>query len=239
VGNATAQNALALLRAKVIADYGLPANTPTMLIGASMGGMASMSAVARQTLPAGVLKGVFLIDAAFSLFDMYKTSYYSEIDTAYGVVFATLSGAVAAGATALPGTGSYAAGAQLVVGGGTAGAEKVTVAPGGSTGTSIPITTALANAHASGERVSDFATKTDGYDPLVAANANFTGLPVRYTASNADTLVPIDPNTLAMQARLAGVASGKEVVMHLMGHLAEGATNPADFVKLLKTGGVV
>jgi hypothetical protein len=238
-GNATAQNALALLRAKVIADYGLPSNTPTMLMGASMGGMASMSAIARQTLPAGVVKGVFLLDAALSLFDMYKTSYYSEIDTAYGVVSATLSGAVTAGATSLPSTGTYAAGAQLVVGGGTAGAEKVTVAPGGSTGTAIPITAGLVNAHASGERVSDFGTKTDGYDPLIAANANFTGLPVRYTASNADTLVPIGPNSQQMQAKLAGVAADNGLLLHLLGHLAGGATNPGYAAQFMKNIGLI
>jgi hypothetical protein len=241
-GNATAQNALALLRAKVIADYGLPSNTPTLLMGASMGGMASMIAIARQTLPAGVLKGVFLIDAALSMFDMYKTSYYGEIDTAYGVAAGTLSAASSAGATSVSSSVSYPAGTIVAVETGTANAELATVASAGPTGSgpyTIPLVAPLTNAHASGVRISDYGTKTAGYDPYVASTANFAGLPVRYTASNADVLVPIGPNSQQMQTKLAGIAADNGLLIHLLGHLAGGATNPAYATQFMRNIGLI
>lgn len=63
-----------------------------VLVGASMGGLASLLTAAKGNLPAGKLKGVYLIDAVTDLSWAYAATaagtanaYQSSINTAYGV----------------------------------------------------------------------------------------------------------------------------------------------------------
>jgi len=229
-GNATAQNALLLLYNQMVTRIG---STPrVILIGASMGGCAAALAVIKETIP---VNAVYFIDAALSLFDMYKTSYYSSIDAGYGCVAGTLSAAASAGASTVSSSVSYSAGTIVALSTGLSGVELATVQSVSGAGPyTLTLTAPLANNHSSGARISDYGTKTAGNDPMLAATTQFAGLPIRYNASNADTLVAIGPHTTAFAAKMAGIATGNTVKLHLGGHLAAGATDPRDFMEFVQ-----
>ncbi|MEW1813284.1 LamG-like jellyroll fold domain-containing protein [Pseudarthrobacter phenanthrenivorans] len=198
-----------------------------VLIGGSMGGVASSLAVPDGQLPN--LKGVVGIDAVYSLAALYANgTYTSSIDTAYGITRGTLSGATSAGATTIPTTASFpTVGTQLVIGNGTANREIVTTTAA-STGSSVAVT-ATTKAHASSEQVSDYPTKTAGHDPLLRAGSDYTGVRWRFYASPNDTSVNKAANTDAMASLLAA-APEKTVVAHTGTHLAGTGIRPADLV---------
>lgn len=233
-GNATAQNALALLYADMVSRIG--ATPKVVLIGASMGGMASATAAIKATLP---IDAIYFVDPALSLWDMYKTSYSSSIDSGFSITASTLAASSLAGATSVSSNATYANGTVLaLIDTGGANAEQATVqSVTGSGPYTITFTTPLANAHASGAKISDYGTKTATYDPMLASTAAFVGKPIRYTASSGDGLVPIAQNAQAFQTKLNGIATGNVIVSHQGGHLVGGSANPGDMLRFLKANG--
>lgn len=232
-GNTTAQNSMALLYAQMLTR--IKGTPKVVLIGASMGGMASALAVIKGTLP---VDAVYFIDPALSMWDMYKTSYSSSIDAGYGITASTFQASTLAGATTFSSGVSYAAGKILAIDPtGTNPEQRTVQSVSGAGPYTITLTAPMTYAHASGAKVSDYGTQTAGSDPMLASVANFSGKPVRYTASSSDTAVSMTLNTAAFQSRLSGVATGNVNVLHQGGHLAGGASNPGDFVKFLKSNG--
>jgi hypothetical protein len=203
------------------------------LIGTSMGGLAASIVTAAGSI--ANLKGVYAIDAVFNLPWAYEQSgFRAAITTAHGITAGTLSGATTVGATSLPTTASFPnVGTQLTVGAGTANTEVVTTT-GASTGAAVAVT-ATTKAHASGDVVSDFPTKTAGRNPLGLSAAALKAASWRFLAVNTggfgtlDTQVSPDQNTDLMTAYVAG-APESGVLRHGTGHLSLYAAQPADAV---------
>jgi len=205
--------------------------TKVIMIGSSMGGLASSLAVPDGRIPN--IKGVVGIDAVFNLANLYGVSAYtSAIDTAYGITRGTLSGATSAGGTSLPTTSSFpTVGTLLVVGNGTANREVVTTT-GASNGTSVAVT-AFANSHASGDQVSDYGTKTAGHDPVLKTAGNYGTVGFRFYAATAD----VDVNKAANADTMAALVTGapERVVQSLtQAHLDPSHTMPVDAVAFIK-----
>jgi hypothetical protein len=201
-----------------------------ILLGASMGGLASSLSIPLGGIPSAKIKGVYGWDAVFDLRTLYsQATYTAGINTAHGITAGTLSGATSAGATSIPTTASFPTiGTQLMVGNGTANVEVVTTT-GASNGTSVAVT-ALANTHASGDQVSDFPTKTAGRNPVQRSGSDWAGKRFRFTASTSDTAVPKAANADAMSALIAASATEYAVVSHPSGHLSGNGVNPADLI---------
>lgn len=224
-GNASTLTDLADLRAwqDSISPVG-----PVILAGGSMGGLATANAVAHASV-SGVI-GAFVIDGVFDLhaFELDAT-YNATVVSGYGLTEATLtgSGTLATGATSLPTTASYPTiGTQLLVGVGTANEETVTTTAA-STGTAVAVT-ATTKSHTQGsDKISDYPTKTAGYNPMIATASLFTGIPWRFYAGSADTTVPEATHTTPFAARIAA-APEAAIVQHANGHLANNGIRPYD-----------
>lgn len=207
-----------------------------VLVGYSMGG-ALAAVQAKSATFVAPLKGVYLIDAAVSLYTMYQSSsYVASINTGLGINAGTLSSGVSIGATSINSSVSFSNGTVIMLGSGTANVENVTVngTPSGSGPYTIPITAAT-KTHASSDRVSDYPTKALNRDP-VAWSAGYvpTGLRWREVASSADTFVNKTANTDAFDTLLGTVSGGgvleHAVITHSDGHLAVGAWWSADIL---------
>lgn len=223
-----------LAAAKALAATYHPVGS-VLLIGASMGGTATANAVAKGAV-SGVV-GAYLVDGAFDLSVMYAAAAYtSTVDTGYSLTRGTLSAATIAGATSLPTTAGYpTVGTQLLVGNGTANAETVTTTAA-STGTAVAVT-ACVNAHASAEQVSDYPTKTAGWNPMQDPASAFTGIRWRFVASSADTTVVKSSHTDPFAAKVAA-APEAGVVSKLGTHLSVDSALPADMVAFAKRCGL-
>jgi hypothetical protein len=210
---------------------GKMAVTKVIMAGSSMGGLISSLAVPDGRIPN--IKGVIGIDAVFSLANLYaNATYTAAIDTAYSITRGTLSGATTAGATSLPTTSSFPTiGTKLLVGNGTGNVETVTTTAA-STGTSVAVT-ATVNAHASGEQVSDYSSKTAGRDPVLKTAANYGTVGFRFYASSADVDVNKAANADAMAALVTG-APERVVKSLTQGHLDPSHTMPMDAVAFIK-----
>jgi pimeloyl-ACP methyl ester carboxylesterase len=209
------------VRDDVVNEYNLMvainAASSVILVGASMGGLDALLTAAKGNLPAGKLKGIYLIDAVTDLKWAYTgnaNAFQSSINTAYSLTTGTLSGATGIGVTSLPTTASYPTiGTQIVIAPGTGSEEKVTTT-GASTGTAVAVTATVA-AHASADLISDFPTKTSGNDPRnnFAASA-YTGLRMRFFASTADVTVAKASNTDPFQTFVAASVTESAIVTH-------------------------
>lgn len=204
--------------------------TNVVLVGVSMGGLSTALAASRGTIPH--TKACYFMDGAVSLLNMFNNAtYQSPVKTAWGITSGTLSGATTAGATSLPTTASFPTpGTQLLVGNGTANAETVTTT-GASTGTAVAVT-ACANAHASGDMVSDYPTKTVGNDPLLLSMSTFAGLRMRFTASTSDADVLKTGNADAMTAALGAIPTENTLLVHGGVHLT--GVNGADLAAFVQ-----
>lgn|GEM_PF-5979153 len=209
----------------VVNEYNLMvainAASSVILVGASMGGLDALLTAAKANLPAGKLKGVYLIDAVTNLKWAYTATsggtanaFQASINTAYSLTAGTLSAATAIGVTSLPTTASYPTiGTQIVIAPG-AGAEETVTTTAASTGTAVAVTATVA-AHNSGDLISDFPTKTSGNDPRnnFAASA-YSGLRIRFFASTADTTVAKASNTDPFQTFVAASVTESAIVTH-------------------------
>lgn len=202
-----------------------------ILLGGSMGGLATANAVSHTSVPNVV--GAAVLDGVFDLAAFYADpTYKGTVVTGFGLAEGTLSGATTIGATSLPTTASYpTTGTQLLVGAGTANVETVTTT-GASTGTAVPVT-ATTKTHASADAVSDYPTKTAGYNPMLTAASAFTGIRWRFWASSADTTVPIGTHSTPFAARISA-APEAAVQSHTGGHLANTGVWPDDLVAFIK-----
>jgi hypothetical protein len=209
-----------------------------ILLGTSMGGVATSLMQPLGGLPAGKLKGCIGLDAVFSLASMYaNATYTTAIDTAYGCTRGTLSGAMAAtGLTKVPTTASYPTiGTKLMLGNGTANVETVTTT-GASTGTEVAVT-ATTKTHASADQVSDFPSKAEGHDPLSRSANDFSAVRWRFYASTEDATVNETANTKAMQTLLNGATippAEDAIVQHLGGHVSPNAVIPDDVIAFVE-----
>jgi hypothetical protein len=214
--------------------------------GTSMGGQTILSALLQGLAPAGKVKGVYAVDGAVNL-KAFHSAVSPNLDLAFGVVDGTLSAAASAGATSISSSVSYPAGTKLQIEYYLNGAalqplyETVTVAPAGSSGSgpyAIPLTTALANAHASGTHVSDFPNKMaagpgGSWDPSDHAAGDFPNIRYRFGVSSADTTVYRAYAGDAMATKLAGKLECGQYV-HLAGHASTESFWPRDFVLFLR-----
>jgi hypothetical protein len=209
-----------------------------ILLGTSMGGVATSLMQPLGGLPAGKLKGCIGLDAVFSLASMYaNATYTTTIDTAYGCTRGTLSGAMAAtGLTKVPTIASYPTiGTKLMLGNGTANVETVTTT-GASTGTEVAVT-ATTKTHASGDQVSDYPSKTEGHDPVLRSANDFSAVRWRFYASNEDATVNETANTKAMQTLLTGATTPPvedAIVQHLGGHVSPNGVIPDDLIAFVE-----
>ena len=174
-----------------------------------MGAMNALLALAESRIP-GIM-GTILTAPSFNLLAAYDNSaqaFTASINTAYALTSGTLSAATIVGTNALSSTVSFAAGTVILVDYANAGGsnyEQVTVAAGG-TGSgpyTIPLTTALTKAHASGTNISDYPTKTSGHDPALKAGSVFRGLPLLVIAATDDTTVPSSTNATPLITALS------------------------------------
>lgn len=212
---------------KMVSLFG--AFSKVVLVGASMGAQAIAQAVSKATLPAGKVKACYFVDGALSLAAMYAGgTYTASINTGYSITQGTLSSALATtGQTSLPTTASFpTVGTQLIVGADTANSEVVTTT-GVSSGTAVAVT-ATTKTHASGEKVSDYPTKTAGSDALLLAASSYDAMPMRFTASAGDVTVDKTQNTDPFRTLVTGHASESALVAHTGAHLS-GAALVADF----------
>ena len=228
-GNASA---LTDLQNLVTLMNGIRPVTKVILVGASMGGAAVSNAVAAGTL--ANVKAAVSLDAVYDLANMYaNASYTASIDTAWGITRGTLSGATTAGATSIPTTASFPTiGTKLLVGNGTVNSETVTTT-GASTGTAVAVT-ALVNAHASAEQISDYSQKLSGNNPILRTAAAYGTMPWRFYVSNSDTAVPRASHGDAMAAKVAATAPEAVVNTHVAGHLSGAGMWPGDIVAYIK-----
>lgn len=226
-GNPTAQAALRQLYDLMMTRHNF---TSVILLGASMGGFASALAVTKNTIPN--VKGVYFIDPALSLLSMYRLSAYtSTVDAGYSIVAGTLSGAVTAGANSVLSTVSFPAGTKIIIDPLGANPEQLTTgSPSGAGPFTIPITTPLGFNHSSGVKISDYGTKTLGFDAMLESKEAFSGIALRFVASSTDTITVQSNHTTPFQAQVSGIASESAIVQHLGLHLNGGATQSKDFV---------
>ncbi|MDN4174750.1 hypothetical protein QWY28_17445 [Nocardioides sp. SOB77] len=232
-GNATQMSDIAALVAQISAINPV---SKVLLAGASMGGLSCANCHGRDVLAAGLIRGVYVIDAVLDLNWAYQqTAYRASINTAYAVTASTLTGAVAVGATSLPTAGAFpVVGTQLQVGAGTANVETV-ITTGASNGTSVAVT-ATTKTHASGDAVSDFPTKSAGFDPMQRPISDLTDVRWRFLASTADTNVLKSANTDPFAARIAA-APEEGVVTHNSSTHTQ-VSYPADFIAFAKRCGL-
>lgn len=203
-----------------------------VLAGASMGGLPSLLTIATGGLPTAKVKGAALIDAVCSLRALYDAgTYTSVIQTAHGMTVGTTTAATAVGATSLPTTASYpTTGTVLLVDGGAQQEAVTTTGP--STGTAVPVA-AMTKAHASGVTIADYASKTQGKDPMLYPASTFAGQRYRFWAANADASVARGTNADAFASLVTG-ATELTVVSHAAGHLDTRGAQPRDLVGFLR-----
>jgi pimeloyl-ACP methyl ester carboxylesterase len=176
----------------------------------SMGGIESLLALAERRIP-GVSWWVGM-SATYSLLDNYTdqsvtTPFTSIIDTAYGDTAGTLSSAASAGATSISSSVSFAAGSAIMIDAtGTNPEQVVTGTPSGSGPYTIPLVSALKYAHANAATVSNYPTKTAGYDPSQMDARAFRGVPMLVMASLDGTDVAVN-QTNNSAALAKGVAA--------------------------------
>lgn len=205
-----------------------------VLWGNSMGGLATARAVKNATVPN--LKGALVIDGVLSLASMYSNvTYTALIDGAYAITAGTLAAAPSAGATTVSSSVSFPAGTSIRIDATGANPETVTTtgAPTGAGPYTIPVP-ALAFAHASGARISDYPTKTAGFDPMLNTAASYGSLRWRFHASSADTVVPKTTNADAFAAKVAPLATESTVVPHYIGHLTQLQQMPGDAIAFVR-----
>lgn len=211
-----------------------------VLVGMSMGGGLATVQAKRATFSAP-LKGVYTIDGAVSLWGAYNhtsQAYRPSIDTAFSINAGTLSAASSVGATSVSSSVSFASGTKIVIGAGTANAETVTTtgAPTGAGPYAIPVP-ALANTHASAAPISDYPTKTSGYDAGAWLGTDVpSGLRWRLMASPNDASA-IKAQQADVLVGILNTASPAPVevstVAHADGHLGVGAFYPADVISFV------
>lgn len=228
--NTAATTALLNLYTYMLTKY---AFTRVVYVGASMGGMNSISAVNQNIIPQ--IKGIYIMDPAISLLTMYKSATYSgTVDTGYSISAGTLSAAASAGASSISSSISFASGTVIIIDPLGANPEQVTTgAPTGTGPFTIPVTTNLAFAHSSGVKVSDYPTKTAGKDPMLQSVTNFAGKRVRFIASPSDTAVVKTLHTDLFQPMVSGIATESGIVSHIGGHLQLGVTRVKDFIDFI------
>lgn len=164
-GNATALADLLDLYNYVNARHPI---SKVILVGASMGGLATANAISKNTVPNVV--GGYFIDAVLNLADQYaNATYTASIKTAYGIA---------------------------------------------SDG-------------------SDYAAKTAGYDPYLAAAGTFAKR-LRFVASTTDTSVNKANNTDLFVSKVASSSIEEGVVTHLGGHLTGYAAAPDDLAAFVE-----
>jgi alpha-beta hydrolase superfamily lysophospholipase len=205
-----------------------PSIEHVVLVGASMGGLATLQALADGI--SSKVRGAYLIDPVVDLSSFYEGgTYTAKITTAFGLTAGTLAAAVAAGANSVSSSVSFPNGTVIRLGRGTANVEDVTVngAPTGAGPFTLPITPTT-KAHASGDAVSDYPAKTAGRDPLKRPAAQLAGKRTRWTASTADAIVPQAANTDAARTRFGATALEASFLAHGAGHL--NVLDPGDFV---------
>lgn len=205
-----------------------------ILMGASMGGLNSIQTFMKNTVPN--VKGIYIIDAAISLLEMYKTAAYSgTVDLGYSISAGTLSAAASAGAASISSSVSFPAGTSIIIDPLGANPEiKVTGTPSGAGPYTIPLTTNLAYAHSSAVKVSDYPSKTNGWDPIMGSVASFAGLPVRFTSSPGDTTTVQSLHTLPFQALIASIAEESANINHAGGHLSRTSVRVRDFIDFVR-----
>ena len=81
--------------------------------------------------------------------------------------------------------------------------------------------------------IGDYATATSGHDPILRDSADYTGLRLRWYASDADPLVPKADHADAMAAHVASVATEYGVVEVTGGHVSSDHYQVADLSSFL------
>lgn len=230
-GNSTGQADVLDLYNKIVSLYGAG---PVILIGGSMGGLATANLVASGAV--ANVKGACSIDGAFDILTMHKNATYtSSIETAYSAVVGTLSAGVSAGATSISSSVSFPSGTKIRIDPNGANPEVVTTtgAPTGAGPYTIPVP-ALGFLHNSGVGVSDLPAKITGYDPIARSGAAYGATPWRFYASAADTSVSKTANTDAFSTLLGAGPTEKTTVVHTNSHLGTMGCQPRDWVPFVK-----
>ena len=167
---------------------------PIALFANSMGSIDSLNALAQGALP-GVVCWVGHAPTANLQTNYGNALFTSVIDTAYGITAGILSAATSVGATSISSSVSIPTGTSIIVDPQGATPETVTVTSVTGAGPYTLGVTALAAAHASGAIVSDYPTKTDGFNPATRPGRDLRGVPMLFLAATDDTTVPKSQNT--------------------------------------------
>lgn len=181
--------------------------------GNSMGGIESLLCLADRRIP-GVAWWVGM-SATYSLYNNYVNQavaapFTTLIDSAFGDTLGTLSSAVSAGAASISSSANYGIGTTVIIDASGSNPEQVVVgASSGSGPFTLQIAPALKYPHSIGAALSNFPTKSAGFDPSLMDPRAFRGVPMLIMAAldGSDTAVNQAANSASLASAVAPWAS--------------------------------